>query len=195
MHPRYHLISPCRDSLYHATAAVLLDSRTSLRAMHKRKSDVVDDDAFDASNVSNAASSRAEQPKAKKARTSKASESADASTSSVPTKGKGKGTKAKEPVPSRDWWEIVLEGEEDVSRWSHRSPYYCAPWLTCTCNVLHREASRSSAYASPSHASAPDISDRHSDDCNDIRRKIRALQQTPGFKVCSMPNITGTARS
>ncbi|KAI0732278.1 hypothetical protein C8Q72DRAFT_882335 [Fomitopsis betulina] len=108
--------------------------------MHKRKSDVVDDDAFDASNVSNAASSRAEQPKAKKARTSKASESADASTSSVPTKGKGKGTKAKEPVPSRDWWEIVLEGEEDGS-----VPVY--------------------------------------DDCNDIRRKIRALQQTPGFKI------------
>lgn len=95
--------------------------------MPKRKSDVVDEDAFGASNVSDAASPGAEQPKAKKARTSKASGSgaADASTSAVSTKGKGKATKAKEPAPSKNWWEIELEGEDDVSIWSHRS-LYCA---------------------------------------------------------------------
>lgn len=95
--------------------------------MPKRKSDVVDEDAFDALEVSDAASSRAEQPKAKKARTSKASGSgaADASTSAVSTKGRAKATKAKEPAPSKNWWEIELEGEDDVSIRSHRS-LYCA---------------------------------------------------------------------
>ncbi|KAH9835676.1 uncharacterized protein C8Q71DRAFT_90747 [Rhodofomes roseus] len=109
--------------------------------MPKRKSDVIDDDAFDASNASDVAPSDDEKPKTKKARTSEASGAADASTSKAPAKGKGKGAKAKEPVPSKDWSDIKLEGEDEDGG----VPVY--------------------------------------DDCNDIRRKIRALQKSPGFKI------------
>ncbi|KZT74741.1 hypothetical protein DAEQUDRAFT_734325 [Daedalea quercina L-15889] len=109
--------------------------------MPKRKSDVAGNDAFDASNASDVAASEDEQPKAKKARTSGLSDTAEASSLTAPAKAKSKGTKAKELAPSKNWWEIKLEGEDEDGG----VPVY--------------------------------------DDCNDIRRKIRALQKTPGFKI------------
>ena len=83
--------------------------------MPKRKSDVLAEDAFH--DAPSAASPGVEQP-TKKARASKASSSsaADASsTSAVPAKGKGKGAKTKEPESFKNWREIELEGEDDMS--------------------------------------------------------------------------------
>lgn len=149
----------------------------------KRKSDAIELPSVDVLPKDNDDSSIKENSKPaddvapifKKARVS------DPEVSSSTSKGKKKATAATPKVTR--WQDVELEGEDvrvldsRVISCSARSilTYCSSGWISTYFVCIRRvEPRRTRAYLSLS-----------SDDCNDIRRKIRALQKTPGWKVCN----------
>lgn len=161
----------------------------------KRKSDVLLESLDDAVAVHTAAVEGVEgAPPAKQPRVGDAADAPSASTSKAKkskAKGKAKDTDADDEGKTKHWSEVKLDGEDEVSVYSSTNtrPRRVSTRLgrvnaRITAYVLL--PGRCSSVVSTVHAN--DASKSHcmgpiSDDCNDIRRKIRTLMQEPGFKV------------